>query len=480
MKWPLRYQFVATYLLVSVFTACVIYALVVFTSEQRISQLKLNYQTEEMIAEIVSWYEAEKDWRGFEAYFVTLHPQYIQLAGTREDNPNPVAAEESNSLEPGETPPRGPEGPKRHGIVSQSNVVLANFLGFRVGDVISSAYLREAQPITVEGTLVAWIVPPEATGLSLASQRELFQDNFTQIFKISLIVGVIVSLIFGQVFSRWLLKPMDRLYSAMSSMAKGRLYQQVPVTSNNELAELTLGFNKMSESLTQADQKRRRLTADITHDLGTPIQVISGYIEMAQNGDVELNNERLKIVRNELKLVERLIRDMNLLAKTDSQSLSLQLSEVPLDKLLVAVHQRFLPKCEEKQIILLLNLESTLPSLYLDEARMLQVLGNLLENAVRHTPSRGKIVVSGKQCDGYCELRIKDSGCGVAPEKLEHIFDRFYRIEPARSGSDGNSGLGLTIAKGILDMHGAEIKAHSDGANGTEFIIRMPHKINTA
>jgi signal transduction histidine kinase len=476
MKWPLRYQFIATYLLVSLFTACVMFALVAFTSDLRISQLKLSYQTEEMVAEVTSWYDAEEDWEGFEAYFSSLHPQYLPYFGSRSDNPGPETDNQPPPSNTGNTPPRSPGGPKRHGVVSHSNIVLANFLDFRAGDVISKAYLNEAQPIKAKGEIVAWIIPPEATGLSLASQRELFQENFTEILKISILVGVIVSLIFGLVFSRWLLKPMDRLYSAMSSMANGRLYQQVPVTSNNELAELTIGFNKMSESITQADQKRRRLTADITHDLSTPIQVISGYIEMAQHGDVELNKDRLNIVSNELKLVERLIRDMNLLAKTDSQSLSLQMSEVPLDRLLVVVHQRFLPKCGEKHIILLLNLESMLPSLYLDEARMLQVLGNLLENAIRHTPNDGKIVISGKQFNDYCEVRIEDSGCGVAPEQLEHIFDRFYRIERARSGADGNSGLGLTIAKGILDMHGAQITAHSDGVKGTQFIIQLPYQ----
>ncbi|MBW8190503.1 HAMP domain-containing histidine kinase [Neiella marina] len=464
MRWPIRYQLVATYLLVSMLTAGVTYALVLFTSEQRINTLTLKYQTKEMKQEVIAWYSTEQHWQGFEGYFRELHPPNFK-------QPN-VQYEDDGTA--GNLVSENAQRPKHHGIVTADNIALIPYLAFNVGDYIPPAFLLDAEPIQYNQQLIAWIIPPEATGLRLSSQLKVFLANIHQILFVSVAIGIIASLILAVCLSRWLLKPMHSLHSAMSSMAKGQLFQHVPVTAKNELGELAQGFNQMSSSIAEADRKRRQLAADISHDLGTPLQVISGYVEMAQAGDVDLCKSRLDVVASEVKLIERLIDDMNLLAKTDSQTLSLTMSEVPVQLLLQRVHQRFMPSCESKQIEFVLQAEEPLPTLPLDEERMLQVLGNLITNSLKHTPKGGRITLRAEQTAEYCELSVIDNGEGIDPSKLPFVFDRFYQTDTARANVEGSSGLGLSIVKGLLKVQGANITAYSDGQLGARFTIQVP------
>lgn len=364
--------------------------------------------------------------------------------------------------------------PKHHGIISLEHTMLSPFLSFEIGEQVTTALLTNAEPIFVDDTQVAWIILPETTGLSLGSQLNVFLQNMHKILFFSMVCGVVASLALGVALSRWLLKPMHALTDAMSSMANGRLQQSVPIESSNELGELAKGFNRMSQSLADADQKKRQLTADITHDLSTPVQVISGYVEMAQHGALPLDDKRLETVSSELMLIQRLIKDMNLLAKTDNNSLVMQCSKVSIGELLTRVHQRFLPQCQRENILLQLTAEPALPTIELDEERMTQVLGNLMDNAIRHTPGQGSIRLSASASDTECEIVVSDTGERIEPNQLSQIFDRFYRVESSRTGVEGNSGLGLSICRALLEMQGATVRAESDGKTGSHFIIQIP------
>ena len=464
MRFQLRHQLTATYLLVSLITAGVTYAWVVLTSEHRLNALTLEYQTREMRQEVIAWYRAEQNWDGFEAYFKDLHPPHFYRP----------PSQENSDTHPLYLDPKKDPRPKQHGIVNANNVALLPYLNFKIGESIPSAYLDLAEPIYLGDELIAHIIPPEATGLSLNSRTRVFLDNIHNILIFAILVGVVTSLILGMVLSRWLLKPLEHIHRAISSMAKGRLKQKVVVKASNELGELANGFNVMSANIAEADQKKRQLTADITHDLNTPIQVISGYIEMAQHGAIELDEQRLSLIASELGLIERLVKDMNLLAKADSKTLRLDLSQVSIFDLMKSVHQRFEPRCQAKGIDLNLELSSDLPTIELDRNRMLQVLGNLIENAIRHTQKAGTITLNASVNQHLCELKVRDTGCGIKADQLPHIFDRFYRAESARSGDEGHSGLGLSITKGLLEMQGGKISAMSDGHSGSEFTVLLP------
>ncbi len=466
MRFQLRHQLTATYLLVSLITAGVTYAWVIMTSEHRLNELTLEYQTREMKQEVIAWYREEQSWEGFEAYFKELHPPSSKKPDSREREKHPLYAD-----------PKQDPRPKRHGIVTADNISLLSYLSFKSGELIPAAYLAQAKPIYLNNQLIARIIPPEATGLSLNSRNRVFLDNIHSILMFAIVVGVITSLLLGMILSRWLLKPMDQIHQAISSMAKGRLKQKVEVKASNELGELASGFNAMSANIAQADQQKRQLTADISHDLNTPIQVISGYIEMAQHGAIELDEKRLSLIASELGLMERLVKDMNLLAKTDTKTLKLDISSVSISDLMTSVYNRFEPRCQAKDIVLVLELDDSLPTLELDRNRMLQVLGNLVDNAIRHTPKRGIVALSACVNETYCQIIVADTGCGIQTDQLPYVFDRFYRVENARSGDEGNSGLGLSISKGLLEMQGGEITVRSDGQSGSEFIVRLPADI---
>ncbi|WP_117232747.1 sensor histidine kinase [Vibrio maerlii] len=463
MRFQLRHQLTATYLLVSLITAGVTYAWVVLTSEHRLNELTLEYQTREMQQEVIAWYKAEQSWEGFEAYFKELHPPHFKKPNSTTVNKHPLYSD-----------PKEDPRPKRHGIVTAENIALISYLRFKKGEFIPPAYFDQSEPIYLDGKLIARIIPPEATGLSINSRNRVFLDNIHNILMFAIFVGVITSLLLGVILSRWLLKPLEQIHQAISSMAKGRLKQKVKVKASNELGELASGFNSMSSNIAKADQKKRQLTADITHDLNTPIQVISGYIEMAQHGAIELDEKRLSLIASELGLIERLVKDMNLLAKTDTKTLKLDITQVSISELMTSVHHRFEPRCHAKVISLDLDLVEPLPTLDLDRNRMLQVLGNLVDNAIRHTPKQGLISLTATANEAYCEIKVTDTGCGIEADQLPYIFDRFYRAESSRSGDEGNSGLGLSITKGLLEMQGGEISVSSDGLSGSEFTVRLP------
>ncbi|MDG3085032.1 HAMP domain-containing sensor histidine kinase [Vibrio hannami] len=270
------------------------------------------------------------------------------------------------------------------------------------------------------------------------------------------------------------LKPIESLTKASAAIASGDLRQEVSTHSDDEFGDLSNTFNKMSKDLSNADKQRRQLTADIAHDLGTPVQVISGYIEMAQDGSLELNQERVNTIADELEHVQRLLKDMSLLAKTDAKTLSIYTSPTEISSLLERVTRMHQLMCQKKQITLNFNCSAAMPQPQLDEERMVQVLGNLISNAVRYVPEGGKIELSSYCNESYLTIKVSDTGCGIHPDDLLFVFDRFYRSDSSRSGKSGKMGLGLSISKGLIEMQGGTIRVESDGKSGTQFIIEFP------
>lgn len=455
MRISIRNKLIASYLLLCTFTALSIYVLTYFTSEQRVNALALDYQMQEISQEVINWYIAEQGWEGFEEYFKTLHPV---------DSFSP----------PPEMREAGGPPPKRHGIVTDELICLIRYLHYLPGDKLPKAFVLNATPVEYQDKVIAWIIPADSVGISFHSQMKIFLDNIREVLLIAIYIGIFLSLLMGVLLAKILLKPVEYLNNASSAIAKGELLQQVPTYTNDEIGDLSRTFNKMSQDLAKADQQRRRLTADIAHDLGTPLQVIAGYIEMAQSGRLELNSERITMMAEEIDHIIRLLDDMNLLAETDTKTLSLQLAPTDIKPLLQHVVRLYQQPCQEKRIKLKLKCPNNLPELKLDNARMLQILGNLVSNAIRYTPKFGEIIVSAKQVGLSLEIQVKDTGSGIKQDQLPFIFDRFYRGDNSRNQASGKMGFGLSIAKGLVEMQLGSIRVESDGVTGTQFFIRFP------
>ena len=248
----------------------------------------------------------------------------------------------------------------------------------------------------------------------------------------------------------------------------------MPVTSQDELGQLTETFNKMSQDLFEADQKRKRLTADITHDLSTPLQIISGYIEMIEDGQISLSPQRIEVIKTEVEHLRRLVGDMTTLTQAESGGLEIQLQSIAAARLLERIYQTYQPIAGQKGVALELDISADLPQIHVDEGRMVQVLKNLVENALRYTPAGGRIRLSADLSE-QVNLRVSDSGDGIEPEDLPYVFDRFYRADKHRSGGSGKLGLGLAICKALVETQGGTIRAESAGrGQGTSVVVSFP------
>ncbi len=256
-------------------------------------------------------------------------------------------------------------------------------------------------------------------------------------------------------------------------MKGGELSQQVQVRTHDELGELAQTFNQMSEEIHRANQLRRQMTADIAHDLRTPLSVITGYLEGLRDGTLKPTPARFDVMYDETQLLKRLIDDLRTLSLADAGELKLFYQAVQPHELLEGIKQSFAPMAEEHQVKLQVEADDNLPVLQIDRERMAQVLANLVSNALRYTPADGTIsLIARRQTDGV-ELIVKDTGSGMEADKLPYIFERFYRVEQSRHQSEGESGLGLAIAKSIVEAHHGAIKAESRVGTGTSIIISL-------
>jgi signal transduction histidine kinase len=293
--------------------------------------------------------------------------------------------------------------------------------------------------------------------------------------------------------------PLRRLTAAAEAVAQGDLSQRVPPGPDDEIGSLGNAFNRMAGSLEQAEDLRRHMVADIAHELRTPLSVIQAQVEAIQDGVFPADAEHIQPIHEETLLLKRLVDDLRTLALADAGQLALTPMPVDLDELARRAVSRFEPQATEKGVVLTADSSPALPTANLDPQRMDQVLGILLDNALRHTPPGGRIRLSvgpspltpgppllspkfgrGERGQGewgeggWLRLSVADSGPGIPPDDLPHVFDRFWRGEKSRSRAGGGSGLGLAIAKQLVEAHGGRIHAESAAGQGATFVIDVP------
>ena len=287
-------------------------------------------------------------------------------------------------------------------------------------------------------------------------------------------------------------RPLRRLTLATQALRGGDMAARVPQHYVREINELSLAFNGMADSLVQADQQRRQLTADVAHELRTPLSIIKGRLEGMQDGIYSASGEQLGGLLGEVALLERLIEDLRLLALADAGQLPLYPEPFsPLD-LALQVRRSFIHQAEERGVTLHATLPADLPEITADPQRIAQVLGNLVGNALRYTPAGGTITIAAstderpKTKEGSLTdtasafatsslvFRVSDTGRGIEPTDLPYIFDRFYRADRSRTRSSGGAGLGLAIARRIVEAHGGQICAESQLGKGTTVQFSLP------
>jgi len=360
----------------------------------------------------------------------------------------------------------------RYGIVIVSNG------RYSAGEKIPREELDLGEVITENGEVIGILVP---LGIPYqGNPRELeFIDrtNLTLIY--GALIGAVIALLLGIFLSRTLTSPIRELTRATHAVSQGDLLQQVTVRSNDELGELAQAFNKMSAELSRSVNARKQMTADIAHELRTPLSLILGHAEAVHDGVLPPTRENFEIIREEADRLGHMVNDLRTLSLADAGELSINLQTIEPERFISEVASRYRVESQKKDISLTLDVAPHLPSLDVDPGRMTQVLTNILDNALRHTPNGGQIILSAKLVEGKMEISVQDSGPGLPPQDLDRIFERFTRTDSSRQRDgdfSGGSGLGLAIAKSLVQAHGGQIWAESAAGKGLRVIIALPQK----
>lgn len=447
MKFPLALKWSITLLITSL-TGVILVGLFAYqTTLSEYDRLRIEQAEAVVIEDLTTYYQEHQSWEGLEQWIL------------------------ETKLPPNGDPLILPF--QMFALVDTEGDILLGNGPFLKGERVPAGLLEQGVNIVAADEIVAkalFATPPPG----LNPLEQLYLERTTQSLMIGAGGAVLIALTLGVLLSRQFLRPLSELRTAITAMKRGDLNQRVKVMSRDELGELAETFNQMSAEIHRVNQLRRQMTADVAHDLRTPLMVIIGYLEALTDGTLSGTPDRYQAMAREANLLQRLIEDLRILSLADTGELKLICQPVKPDDLLKQVRQAFEPIAEQHKIKLVVQAGQTLPPVPVDRERMVQVLGNLVSNALRYTPQGGSVILTAYDQPEALHLEVHDTGTGIEPEKLPHIFERFYRTDESRHQYEGESGLGLAIAKSIIEAHGGTISASSQMGTGTTMLITLP------
>ncbi len=343
------------------------------------------------------------------------------------------------------------------------------------GTFLTISEISSATIIYYDDSTIAYLVtldPPFQPN----PQEARFIERTNKAMLYASLIAIALAVIMGLFFTRTLLRPLANLNKAITSIERGELQQEVPKASNDELGKVIEGFNQMSTALATANARRDQMTADIAHELRSPLTVINGYLEAMRDGTLKISQERLMFIQEEVNQLNRLVNDLRTLALADAGQLDIHKDLIDVENLFHHLEAAYLLLADARGIDLSFSTLQEKP-IYADEGRILQVISNLLNNALRHTGPNGtiQVIASGDE-SGNSIIQVSDTGEGIPEDELSVIFDRFYRGDPSRESLEGESGLGLSIVKAIVEAHQGTVEVKSKVGEGTTFTIALPEK----
>jgi two-component system sensor histidine kinase BaeS len=451
----LTFKLTLAFLFVGLIGAVLVAIFVRQRTRNEFDRLILDQNQQALVSSLTDYYLAHSSWAGVDSIF-----------------DRPVQ---------GVPPPNRDPGGRWEARYALFTIVDANgtivFSGRResIGQKVPSSELKMGTPLKVNSQTVGWLLfTPALDRLNPSAPEARFLNNVTQATIFSAAGAVLIALILGGILAYTMTHSLRELTAATQQLAKGKLGQKVKVRSRDELGTLADSFNQMSTELERSNELRRQMTADIAHDLRTPLSVIMGYTEALSDGKLKGSPEMYAVMHTEAQHLSHLIDDLKTLSLADAGELPLTRQPVsPADLLrrTAAAHQ---VKAEKQAIAIRVESASDLPVVNIDLERMAQVMGNLVDNALRYTPHGGKIMLSAAAQGGQVQVRVADNGHGIAPENLPYLFERSFRADKARVQQNGETGLGLAIAKSLVEAHGGSISVESQPDQGTTFTISLP------
>lgn len=329
-------------------------------------------------------------------------------------------------------------------------------------------------PVRHNGELVSLVCfDSVSTALKLVDETP-FHDSVQRSLLMALSIAGVIALGLTAIFAHHILLPLDALTGAVRTIARGATPKPLHVSSVIEIRELTTAFNSMAEQLEATEALRRNMVSDVAHELRTPLTNVYGYLEAINDGVVELTPALIESLTEEVELLTRLVDDLQDLALAEAGQLPLHNEPVEINALVNATLKLIQLAVDQKSIELFVKSSDALPPVNVDQHRIVQVLRNLIGNAVTNTPVGGRITVETSKGDEEIEVRISNTGEPISAEHLPFVFERFYRSDQARARATGGHGLGLAIVKQLIEAHGGKVGVESGRNTGTSFFFTLP------
>jgi signal transduction histidine kinase len=367
-------------------------------------------------------------------------------------------------------------------LADENGNIIADTTNQYASGSLDQIELDQSISLVVYGHTVGYLLPEGGMGYSRSDESELL-SRLNNAAITAGIIALVLSLILAFFLAYRLLRPVQELTKAANKLALGDLSQRVPIHGKDEIAGLGQAFNQMAASLQASEESRRAMTADIAHELRNPLAVQRANLEAMHDGIYPLTTENLDPVLEQNHLLNRMVDDLRTLALADSGELQLEYIPTDLVALVNRVVEQFIPQANTQKVNLKVSSSNNVPLISLDPGRVKQILGNLLSNALRYTPEGGQIDITTTYKPpagtphtphGIASLIVRDNGPGIPTEALPHIFDRFYRVDRARSRSEGGTGLGLPIALKLAQALGGTLTAQNHPNGGAIFTLTVP------
>jgi signal transduction histidine kinase len=410
--------------------------------QQYVAQRDLLAQTG-VLDDLAAYYAAHGTWAGVE-------PVLAQLAGRGQGRGRPPVL-----------------------LADATGGIVYDERNQRVGTALSNSEHDNALPIEVQGATVGYLLLGAQGRGTLATNEQDFLDQLQRTLLIAAVMAATLGIVIGVVISRTVSRPLSQLAQAARAFAAHHWDQRVKISGTEEVAEVSLAFNDMADSLQHAETLRRNLMADVAHELRTPLTVLQGNLRAMLDGVYPLERGEIATLYDETRLLNRLVDDLRELALAEAGQLKLNLQPIDLAALIGSTVANFMPVAEERGLTLAAELDRVV-TVVADSDRVGQVLRNLIANALWHTPPQGQVTIETQPIDCVMRVTVTDTGEGIVPEDVPHVFDRFYRSDKSRARLSGGSGLGLAIAKSLIEAMGGQIGVDSELGKGSRFWFTLP------
>lgn len=409
-----------------------------------------------LLEALAEHYAANQSWNGIDGVFEAAVPTFPRAAGR---------------------PPRDGRAGRpgaRFALADANAIVVRGDAGVLMGAQLDAAQRAASLPITLDAKVIGYLLVRSSEQTLLSEAQNIFLAELQRNIVYSVLVSGVIAVALGILVSRVVAAPLADLAKVARRLSERRLDVRAEPRGAQEIADVAIAFNGMAASLQQAETNRRNLTADIAHELRTPLTVIQGNLRAMIDGVYPLDRAEISTVYDETRLLGRLVEDLRVLALAEARQLDLRPQHVDVEQVLRATAAQFQVSAENANVRLSADSAANLPPIHADADRVAQVLRNLVNNALRHTPAGGTVTLTAEKLANTIRVAVRDTGEGIATEKLPNVFERFFRGDASRARETGGSGLGLAIVKSLVEAMGGQVGVESALGKGSSFWFTLP------